>query len=323
VVVADAASVAQEIMEYLLLQLRDASAAPNAAPPEMHIANGALFGFTRAGLIDDASAADWREQIDEELRRFLAARKEESAHRAPAFTPEPPQIERATIQEVLNDQLAQIEIEIAGAAYQGRVLYPWNSRALSVAYAVVRALAELGVLSELEEREWNEKLKRAGDPESEAIRTAHSLARSAVHVEARPAPPVPDAPFPLVHPRPECSRTELVEVLLVRAGPEDGLRVEFIELYRDGFVVDWSGPPIAHHPRGSSYPPRMTPRARATDDLGTYYFALGGGGGGSSGERSRGQQIFAPAIPPQATELHVTLDYDYGFLISLPSQTAA
>lgn len=57
-----------------------------------------------------------------------------------------------------------------------------------------------------------------------------------------------------------------------------------------------------------------------TDDLGTYYFDGGGGGGGSSDERSRGGQVFAPAIPEQATELRVALDDD-GFAIRLPSET--
>jgi hypothetical protein len=96
----------------------------------------------------------------------------------------------------------RIEIEIRSAAGQGRVLYPWNTRAVGVATDLVRALAELGILSELDERTWTEKLKRAADPTAEPIRTAHALARSATQVEARPAPAVAEAHAPLVHPTP-------------------------------------------------------------------------------------------------------------------------
>jgi hypothetical protein len=310
-------------MEYLLLQARDAKQGSerNVAPPEVHRAYGALFGFTRAGLIDRASAQEWGDRIHEESKRFLAVLEDESKHPAPPFMAEPPHVERATIEDVLDARLAQIEMEIRGAASQGRVLNPWNTRGLGVANALVRGLAELGILSELEERAWNEKLKRAADPNAEPIRTAHALARSATQVEARPAPPVAETDAPLVHPTPRCSRHTLVDVLLVCEGSQEGLRLEFIEVYKDGFVVNWSGPPIPRQPRGSSYIRHWTPRVRSTDDLGTYYF-LGGGGGGSTDERSRGPQIFAPAIPRDANQLHVSLDDD-GFVITLPPRTAA
>jgi hypothetical protein len=72
--VADAASLAREIMEYLLLQARDAKPGSerNAAPPEVHRAYGALFAFTRAGLVDRASAEQWGDRIHKELKRLLA-----------------------------------------------------------------------------------------------------------------------------------------------------------------------------------------------------------------------------------------------------------
>jgi hypothetical protein len=186
----------------------------------------------------------------------------------------------------------------------------------------VRALAELGIMSELEERTWTQRLQRAVDPEAAPVRTAHALARSASPVEARSAPPVGEADPPLVHPAPRCFQKELVDVLLIGVGSAEGVRLEFIEIYTDGFVVNWSGPPIRHHPRGSTYIPRWRPMVRVTDDLGTYYFTGGGGGGGSSDERSRGRHVFAPAIPKQATELRVALDDD-GFVIKLPSETGA
>jgi hypothetical protein len=322
--VADSAAVAREIMEYFLLQLRDAKPGSerNAAPPQLHTASGALFGLARAGLIDAASAQEWRDQIHEEAQRFLAVLEDESKHTAPLIAPQPPQVERATIEEVMNDQLARIEMEIQSAASQGRLIYPWNSRELALAQALVRALAELGILSELEERKWTQRLQRAVDLEAEPVRAAHALARSAVPVEARSAPPVGEADFPLVHPAPRCFQKELVDVLLIREASHEGVRLEFIELYTDGFVVNWSGPPIRHHPRSSTYIPRWRQTVRVTDDLGTYYFTGGGGGGGSSDERSRGTQVFAPAIPTQATELHVTLDDD-GFVIKLPPETGA
>src|SRR5437588_77973 len=185
---ADQAGVAREIMEYLLLQLRDAKPnQPNVAPPQLHITNGALFALTRAGLIDESSATGWRDRIREERNRIHATLEDEAAHRAPLVVPPPQQVERATIREVLSEQLMRIEGEIFSAATQGRLIYPWNSRELPVARALVRALAELGVMSELEERTWNEKLRRAVDPEAQPVRTAHARARSAAAAEGRSA----------------------------------------------------------------------------------------------------------------------------------------
>lgn len=244
---ADPAAVAREIMEYLLLELRDArpGSERNAAPPQFHIASGALFGLARVGLIGKAAAEEWRGQLHEEIVRFLAVVEDESRHPAPVIAAHPPQVERATIREVMTDQLAKIEMEIRSAATQGRRIYPWNSSALALAQALVRALAELGIMSELEQRTWNEKLKRAVDPEAEPVRTAHAQARAAARVQAQSAAaPVGEAEAPLVHPAPRCFQKELLDVLLVRQGPEDGVRVEFIELYTDGLAVNWSGPPI-------------------------------------------------------------------------------
>jgi hypothetical protein len=311
-------------MEYLLLQLRDAGPGSerNAAPPQLHMANGALFAFNRVGLIQEDAARELRERIREAGTDFVETLKADSERWTAVVAPRPPQIEHATVEDVLEDQLLHVEMEIRGAATQGRVLYPWDTRSLGVANALVRALVELGVLPELEERKWTEKLKRAADPHAEPIRTAHTLARSGVPVESRPAAGVPDTEFPLAHPAPRCSRKTLLDVFLVRQGPSDGYRLEFIEVYTDGFVIDWSGPPIRHHRHGSSYVTRTSPEARATDDLATLFLPGGGGGGGSTDERSRGQQLFAPAIPRAATELHVSLDDD-GFAITLPSQTGA
>jgi hypothetical protein len=186
-----------------------------------------------------------------------------------------------------------------------------------VAQALVRALAELGIMSELDERTWNERLNRAVDPEAKPVRTVHAQARSAAAAEGRSAISVEQAEAPLVHPVPRCSQKDLLDVLLVREGSEEGVRLEYIEIYNDGLVVNWSAPPIPHRPRDSSYQPRWRPMARVTDDLGTYYFIGGGRAGGSSDERSRGGAVFAPAIPNQATELHVGLDDD-GFVVGLP-----
>src|SRR5437588_12427395 len=102
---ADAASLAREIMDYLLARLREAKPGlwPNMAPPELHMANGALFGFARAGLLDDASASEWRSQIEAEFERFLAVVEDELAHPAPALAPRPPPpVERARVQEILD-----------------------------------------------------------------------------------------------------------------------------------------------------------------------------------------------------------------------------
>ena len=136
-------------MEYLLLRLRDATGAPNAAPSETHTAFGALFAFQRTGLIDDDAAEHWGERIREETNRFLAVMEDERAHRVAVPTPPPPRVERAGVHEVLDGQLGRLQLEVSAAAMRGQRLPPGNQPSLAAALALVRAFAELGLLGEL------------------------------------------------------------------------------------------------------------------------------------------------------------------------------
>jgi hypothetical protein len=176
---------------------------------------------------------------------------------------------------------------------------------------VVRVFRELGLLSELEERQWTQRINRAADPDAPPLQTQRARAQTSPDVASRAAPPVPQTTPPPVHRWPHCSKQTLLDVLMVRAGAEDSIRLDFIERYADGFAANWTG----STPHGSHTPPIL--RARATDDLGTSYVSTGGNRHSLSEDRFAGNNVVAPAIPAEASELHVSIGDD-GFIIVLP-----
>lgn len=291
-------------MEYLLARLRDAQPglARNVAPPELHVANGALFALTRMRLVSDTDSAAWREAILKELKRVTAVIEDESRHPAPAPTPAAPPLDRPSAEEALERQLVKVDQRRQAAAMFGRKLRPWDNPARDGAHELVTALAELGLISELDERQWVKRIEQVADPDSEPLRTYTTEALEAIAVETHVAEFFKQREAPLVHPRPMCSFEQLVDVLVVRPAMDSDARLESISLYSDGFVIAWSSSPTTHESVG---PMRLS--ASATDDLGTYYFP-GGGGSWSSQHRTVSHYRFAPALLPEAQELRIRIN---------------
>jgi hypothetical protein len=315
--ITESAAVAREVMEYLLARLKDTDPGTvNAAPPALHTANGALFAFQRVGLVSDEAARAWRESIDVERQRLTAVIEDEFQHPAPARRYQPPPVERASIDDVLERQLFAVDRRRQVEASVGRRLHPSNNPAREAAQAVLGALVELGLVSELDERRWSERFERAADPDAEPLRVYTAQTLKASFADSHRDEPALHQDEPLVHPRPRCSFEQLLDVIVIRAADDGEARLEFIELYSDGFAITWTR---AAQERRSSEHARL-PRAEATDDVGTFYFQSGGTGSSGGSHRSRGRQAFAPRIPNHAAELRIRIG-DEAFVVPLPDSS--
>lgn len=313
---ADTAALAREVMEYLLLRLRDTSVggAPNVAPPALHSATGALFAFHRVGLLDEAVVEDFQTQIQDEGRRFTAVVEDEFAHPRPPRPTSPPAVSPVTMNELLDEHLRRVERMAATQPSTSR----WVAGRSEMS-AVITALAELRLLDEAGERLWLNRLERASDPQLRPEVEYAVEARSTEQVAARGIAPddVPVPVEPLVHPRPQCSQDVLVELLQVVGPSGSEARVIALERYTDGCVVTYRAP--GPDPEIAMRRPLFPRAVRATDDLGTHYFASGGGGGG--GTVMRMTSVLAPAIPATARTLLVVIGEE-GFAIDLPHSRA-
>lgn len=310
----ESAAVAREVMEYLLARLRDTDpGAVDAAPPALHTANGALFAFERVGLVSDEEARAWRQSIDVERQRLTAVIEDEFQHPAPGAGYRPPTVEPAGIDDVLEQQLLAVNRRRQVAAAGRRRLQPWQNPAREAAQAVLAAFAELGLVSELDERRWSERVERAADPDAEPLRVYTVDALKAAYADSRREEPAPDQDEPLVHPRPRCSFEQLLDVIVIRAAEDAEARLEFIELYSDGFAI--TGTRAA--PERTANEHAWRPRVEATDDLATFYFDGGGTGSTGGPQRPRWRRAFAPRIPDEATELRIRIG-DEAFVVLLP-----
>jgi hypothetical protein len=313
----ESAAVAREVMQYLLARLRDTEPGNvNRAPPELHVANGALLAFQRVGLVSDEQARAWRESIEVELRRVTAVIEDELQHPAPMQSYQPPLLEQAGIDDVLEQQLFAVDRRRQAGAASGRRLHPWNNPAREAAQAVLAAFVELGLVSELDERRWSQRFERAADPNAEPLRVYTAQSLKVAYADSHRDEPVPHRDEPLVHPRPTCSFEQLLDVVVVRAADDADVRLEFIELYSDGFAVTWTR--AAEKRRSSEH--AWLPRAEATDDLGTFYFPSGGTGSSGGSHRLRWRHAFAPRIPNDAAELRITIG-DEAFKVPLPESS--
>lgn len=314
---ADPRAIAWEVMEYLLAQLRDADlSSVNAAPVEKHLASGALFGFERSGLFDQQQAKGWAERISVESGRLLELMRDETEHRLAASRTAPPSVERASVEEVLEQQLRAVERRRKAEAVSGRSHPAFNS-AREAGQVLVHALAELGLVDELGELQWQARFDRAADPIAEPLYTYSAEAIAADVAQASTAEPIPEVVAPLLHPLPECTLEELVSVLMVRAPADSFARIESIVTYTDGTVIT-ATTPAADEP-GASRHPGPADRFQLTDDVGTYYIARGGVGGSGGPQRGTWRYAFAPAIEPSATELHIRIE-DEHFVVALPDR---
>jgi hypothetical protein len=316
--VTDPRAIAWEVMEYLLAQLRDADlSSVNVAPAEMHLASGALFGFERSGLFDEQQVEEWRERINAESQTLMELMRDETEHRVAArlLTP-PPSVEPASAEQVLEQQLQDVERRQFAAAMSGRSLHPAANSAHEAACVLLHALAELGLVDELGERQWGARFDRAADPNAEPLHTYSAGAIAADVALVRAADAIPEVAMPLVHPMPDCTLDELVTVLMVRAPAGSFARIESLVIYADGTVITATTPPAE---RGRSHPPPTARVTGLTDDLGTYYFPRGGGGGSGGTQRGMSRYVFAPAIVPGATELRISIG-DEQFVIALPAR---
>jgi hypothetical protein len=260
----ESAAVAREVMEYLMARLKDTNPGTvNAAPPALHMVNGALFAFHRVGLVSGEEARAWRERIEVEARRVTAVIEDEFQHPAPVRGYRPPAVERASVDDVLERQLFAVDRRRQVEASVGRRLHPWKNPAREAAHAVLAAFVELGLVSELDERRWRERFERAADPDAEPLRVYTTQALKAAYVDSHSDEPAAHQEQPLVHPRPTCSFEQLLDVLVVREADGAEARLEFIELYADGFAITWTR---AAQERSSSEPAGLS-RAEATDDL--------------------------------------------------------
>jgi hypothetical protein len=164
-------AIAREVMEYLLARLRDGKPGEvNAAPAELHIANGALFAFQRVGLLTEEDARAWQASIHDEGRRLMAVVEDEFQHPAPVGPVAPPPVDRATVEDVLEGQLFAIDLRRQAEASGGRTLHPSDNPAREAAHTLLRALADLRLVSELDERRWTQRFERAADPHAEPLR---------------------------------------------------------------------------------------------------------------------------------------------------------
>ena len=309
----DPAAIAWEVMEYLLARLRDTDLSTvNIAPPETHMAYGALFGFERAGLFDDQQAEEWRDRIQAESNRLLELMSDESQHRMPARMFSPPPLE-PSVEEVLTQQLRRLELNRATAERSGTRQLVHLRAAREAAAWLLHALSELHLVDELGERQWQARFNRAADPDAEPLRTYSEEAIAAEVARAKEAEAIPEGEMPLVHPIPDCSLDELVAVFTVRPPADSFARIESIVLYSDGTVITATTPGAEPGQR----PPPAASRARLADDVGTYYFSCGGGGGWGGTQRGMHRYTFAPAIPPAASSLHISIG-DERFEIQLP-----
>ena len=314
---ADLGDLAREVMEHLLAVLRDADPRQvNVAPLQLHRAHGALFAFDRIGVLSEEDARDWAERLKHEMERFTRVVEDELEHPAPVRAAPPPEVDRATFDDVLERQLFMIDRARQAAAAAGQKVHRFNNPARETAMAVLQALVDLDVVSELDERRWVERFERAAATDAQPLRiySAEALV-VADRVEAQPAEPVHRGrrDTPLLHPRPSCSFERLIDVLVVRAPTNTIARLGFIELYSDGFALTWTEPGVEQRLRQ----PTRFPRAEVTDDLDTYYLPCGGGGRSGGGQRATWHRAFAPAIRAEATQLRITIN-DEGFLLALP-----
>jgi hypothetical protein len=304
-------------MEYLLGRLRDTDpGAVSAAPPALHTATGALFAFQRVGLLSDEAARSWQESIDVERRRLTAVIEDEFQHPGPGAGYQPPAVERAGIDDVLEQQLLAVDRRRQVAAAGGRRLHPWENPAREAAQAVLAAFVELGLVSELDEGRWSERFERAADPDAEPLRVYTAEALQATYAESRREEPAGHQDEPLVHPRPRCSFEQLLDVIVIRAADDAEPRLEFIELYSDGFAI--TGTRAAGERTSNEHGWR--PRVEATDDLATFYFPSGGTGSSGGPQRSRWRRAFAPRIPDDAAELRIRIG-DEAFVVPLPDSS--
>jgi hypothetical protein len=153
--VTDPGAIAWEVMEYLLARLRDADlGSVNVAPAETHMANGALFGFDRAGLFDKQQAEEWRERVSAETRGLLDLMRDETEHRMVARLTAPPPVERTSVEQLLEQQLRMVEIRRSSVERWGALSLAGVSAAREAGEVLLRALAELGLVDELGERQW-------------------------------------------------------------------------------------------------------------------------------------------------------------------------
>jgi hypothetical protein len=310
----DPSAIAREVLEYLLLRLRDADPREvNLAPPEYHSAAGALFALDRVGLVENEEG--WRERFREATGLFREKVVEnEKAHPRPAHPVTLPPLSPATLDEALSHVERMIDLDRQAAERLGREYQELPSH--SGALMLLRTLDAMDLLREEDWRRWTTRFERAARAELTPTVThdAHALAAAHVRLE-RAAPIDPSRHPPLVHPIPQCTQAEFVDLLIVDAPDDATARPMTLERFRDGVVLTWT----AVFEPGTRHSAPRSPRVALADDVGTHYFpsGAGGGGGGPGPVRIRWNQSFAPAIPPEARILRLTID-DEGFDLALP-----
>jgi hypothetical protein len=310
----DPTAVAREVLEYLLLRLEDADRSQvNLAPPEYHRAAGALFALDRLGLVVDARA--WDERLRDATGLFGEVVEDEAAHPRPARQVEPPTLPPATLDEALQNLEHMIEMERRAAETTGREFRELPSYV--AAMSVLRTLDAMDLVREEDWRRWTDRFERTAraDVTPTANYQADAFTAARIRLERAEASEPPTHP-PLVHPEPQCTQAELIDILRVEAAAGASAQPTMLERFSDGVVVSWTAP----FEPGSRHSMPHLPRATLADDVGTHYFPGGGGGGGGSAGivRNRWTQSFAPAVPPDAHELRLTID-DEGFVLKLPA----
>jgi hypothetical protein len=310
----DRSAIAREVLEYLLLGLRDSDQRQvNFAPPAYHRAAGALFALDRVGLVEDSKG--WRERFREATNLFGdEVVEDESAHPRPAHPVDLPSLPPATLDEALSQVEHMIDLERRAAESSGREYRELPS--YSAAMAVLRTLDAMDLVREEDWRRWTTRFERAAQAEVTPTVTHGARALAAARIRLERAAPIDPLPHPpLVHPIPQCTQAEFVDLLVVDAPDDATARPMTLERFRDGVVVTWTAP----YEPGSRHSAPHFPRAALADDVGTHYFPSGGGGGGGGGDvmRIRWNHTFAPALPPGARILRLTID-DEGFALTLP-----
>jgi hypothetical protein len=254
-----------------------------AEPEELDVA---LELFVAVGAVTDQEAENWRRRID---------------NAAQPLAPDP------RLRKSAREHLARLDME-AGERDSERLA------------AAVAAFGGLGLLTEAEEREWNDRLQAREGPadlDERSQRWMEQLKR----VEA-------------------FDDSTLLRTLVGPADRTAGICVTFVELAAGGVVVywhftaepgedpdadtvwrrlgvdfeadDWDEIPDPPDPFESS-------ALTLTDDIGTDYLCAGSGYSSTGADRrvAYGEATFVPAIPPNATRLDVAIE-GVGRSVALP-----
>ncbi len=220
----------------------------------LRFAQHTLAAFREIGLLSDADADSWDSRL---------ARAAEDPIDRPRQSAEAGAAAHRYLERLVADLAADPEHDLmAHARIDGGI----------------RALAEVGALSEREAADWRE----------------------------RAFPPPPD-----VARLPPCEKTHVSHVVQGTGEPIDGLLVTLVELYADGVTVNWHEQPARLGERAMRRVRDLLGEDSAdlaqpslNDDVGTSYAFCGGSAGHGTGRRAAiGHSDFAPAPPLGARAL--------------------